>query len=73
MSGASVIPYSKTRSSYSFSGDLYWLNVRIHISSGFVKWVSSLFDKAMKQIGDHKTSFLSFSQIWMLKVGLRLL
>jgi len=34
MSGADVIPYSQTRSSYSGSGWFYWFNVRIHISSG---------------------------------------
>jgi len=57
MSGASVIPYSQTRSSYSGSSGLYWLNVRIHISSGFINWVSSLKDKALKQICDHKNMF----------------
>jgi hypothetical protein len=50
MSGASVISYSQTLSSY-------WLNVRIHISSGFIKWVSSLKDKALKPICDHKNMF----------------
>jgi hypothetical protein len=58
MSGASVIPSSQTRSSYSGSGGLYWLNVRIHISSGFIKWVSSLLNKTLIQIGDHKNKFL---------------
>jgi len=66
MSGADVIPYSQTRSSYSGSGWFYWLNVRIHISSGSSSGSAVSKIKHWNRLVTIKTCFLSFWQKWML-------